>query len=284
MKALNVIVLVLLICAVVLGLGFQQVVFAQAQKMTKEQYRAELAQCQARERQAKAKIATLEKEIAASREQLNNYDQQIASLKEEIYRLLGYSQEEIDAFQKELEQIIEQMRGLLALSPEELYNRLDEVDRIEVRLNEMAKDKRAKLPDIAKLLAQAMEMFQRLREAADRAKPKVEIYSVLKGDYLWKIAKKPTIYDNPYQWMRIYTFNRDQIKNPDLIYPDQKLKIHRITEPGQYLVQKGDFLKKIAGMGSVYSDPMQWKKIYEANRDVIQNPNLIYPWMVLIVP
>ena len=285
MKLRNAIVLVMLVCLVFTGLLSSQVAFAQAQqKMTKEQYRAELAQWQAREREAKSKLDACSKEQAALQEQLGELDNQIAALREEIYRLLGYTQEEIDAFQRELEQIRDQIRGLLALSPQELYEKLDEVERIGARLMEMSQDKRAKLPDIARLLSEVMELYQRLKEAAARAKPSVEIYSVVKGDYLWRIAKKPNIYDNPFQWIRIYTFNREQIKNPDLIYPDQKFKIHRETEKGQYLVQKGDFLGKIAGQNAVYSDPFQWKKIYEANREVINDPNLIYPWMVLVVP
>jgi len=285
MKALNAIVLVLMVFAIVIGLAGQQALFAQAaQKMTKEQYRAELAQWQSREREAKAKLDNCQKAIASLQEQLAQLDQQIASLREEIYRVLGYTQEEIDAFQRELEQIRDQIRGLLALSPEELYEKLDEVEKIGARLEEMSRDKRAKLPDIAKLLSEVMELYGRLKEAAERAKPKVEIYSVIKGDYLWKIAKRPNMYGDPYQWIRIYTFNRDQIKNPDLIYPDQKFKIHRQVEKGQYLVQKGDFLKKIAGMGSVYGDATQWKKIYDANRDVIKESGMLYPWMVLTIP
>jgi len=287
MKINKVIILVMLACVALMNLGMLDSVVAQQQqaqqKMTKEQYRAELAQWQARERDAKAKLADCEKDCAALKTQLAELDKQVAALREEIYRLLGYTQEEIDAFQKELEQIRDQINGLLRLSPEELYQRLAEVDKIGARLEEMAKDKRAKLPDIARLLSEDMELYQKLKEAAARAKPNVEIYSVVKRDCLWNIAKKPEIYKDPFQWMRIYTFNREQIKNPDLIYPDQKFKIHRNIEKGQYLVKRGDSLKKIAGLSEVYSDPMQWKKIYEANRDVIKN-NRIYPWMVLVIP
>ena len=41
----------------------------------------------------------------------------------------------------------------------------------------------------------------------------------------WNIAKKPKIYDNPFLWPKIWQGNRDQIKNPDIIHPGQKLKI-----------------------------------------------------------
>ena len=44
-------------------------------------------------------------------------------------------------------------------------------------------------------------------------------------DCLWNIAKKPRFYGDPWKWKRIYKANTDKIKDPDLIYPGQKLAI-----------------------------------------------------------
>jgi nucleoid-associated protein YgaU len=53
--------------------------------------------------------------------------------------------------------------------------------------------------------------------------------------------------------------------------------------PGQtYTVKKGDSLSKIAKQ--VYGDAQQWRKIHEANRDIIDNPDLIHPGQVLKLP
>jgi nucleoid-associated protein YgaU len=49
-----------------------------------------------------------------------------------------------------------------------------------------------------------------------------------------------------------------------------------------YTVQKGDSLSKIAKRE--YGDAQQWRRIYEANRDLIQNPDLIYPGQVFRIP
>ncbi len=49
-----------------------------------------------------------------------------------------------------------------------------------------------------------------------------------------------------------------------------------------YTVQKGDSLSKIAKRE--YGDAQQWRRIYQANRDVIDNPDLIYPGQVLRLP
>src|SRR5688572_10125519 len=49
-----------------------------------------------------------------------------------------------------------------------------------------------------------------------------------------------------------------------------------------YVVVKGDSLSKIAQRA--YGDGGKWRKIYEANRDVIKDPDLIYPGQSLRIP
>ncbi|MFC1557750.1 LysM peptidoglycan-binding domain-containing protein [candidate division KSB1 bacterium] len=259
-------------------------VYAQAQKMTLEEYNQALAKCKEEQRGLKADIAKLEEEIKDLASELSNLDDKIAYTKREIYRLVGYDQNGIDAFVRELDSVKQQILGLMRLSNEDLYERLDEVDAIGKRLDEMKADKRGKLPDVAVKLREVLNLYDQLKEKARNAKPKVGRYTVMRGDYLWKISKKSEIYGDPYQWMRIYSFNRDEINNPDLIFPNQILKIHKVVEKGQYLVNRGDFLRKIAGMPSVYNDPYQWKKLYEGNKKIIADPNLIYPHTILFVP
>ena len=48
-----------------------------------------------------------------------------------------------------------------------------------------------------------------------------EFYTVVPGDSLSKIASKY----KSMTWQKIFEANRDQIKNPDLIHPGQKLRI-----------------------------------------------------------
>ena len=49
------------------------------------------------------------------------------------------------------------------------------------------------------------------------------LYEVKPGDSLWKIAKQ--FYGNGNEYMRIFNANRPMLKNPDLIYDGQKLRI-----------------------------------------------------------
>lgn len=55
------------------------------------------------------------------------------------------------------------------------------------------------------------------------AAPQVKIYEVVSGDTLSRIAKHE--YGDANDWKRIYEANRDILKDPDKIYPGQKLKI-----------------------------------------------------------
>ncbi|HYT95587.1 MAG TPA: LysM peptidoglycan-binding domain-containing protein [Gemmataceae bacterium] len=55
------------------------------------------------------------------------------------------------------------------------------------------------------------------------------------------------------------------------------------TSDTSYTVVPGDYLSKIAQ--HFYGDANQWRKIYDANRDVIgPNPDKIYPGQVLTIP
>ena len=58
---------------------------------------------------------------------------------------------------------------------------------------------------------------------SSRVEVEVRSYTVVAGDSLSKIAKRQ--YGDAGKWRQIYDANRDQIKDPDLIYPGQVLTI-----------------------------------------------------------
>jgi len=64
-------------------------------------------------------------------------------------------------------------------------------------------------------------------QPAAPAKPADDSYVVVKGDCLWCISAKNDIYGDPYNWPLLYKHNSDQIKDADLIYPGQELKVQR---------------------------------------------------------
>lgn len=104
------------------------------------------------------------------------------------------------------------------------------------------------------------------------------IYTVKRGDNLWSIAK-----NHGTNLQNILEIN--VIKNPNLIYPGQKIRIPSKgneevnTESNRvitYTVRRGDCLWRIA---RYYGVTVR----YLANLNGIRNPRLIYPGQVLII-
>jgi nucleoid-associated protein YgaU len=65
------------------------------------------------------------------------------------------------------------------------------------------------------------------RLAEERLKKYPPIYTVEKGDFLWRIAGMESIYGNSVYWPVVYDANGDLISDPDLIFPGQELSIPR---------------------------------------------------------
>lgn len=51
----------------------------------------------------------------------------------------------------------------------------------------------------------------------------VQYYTIEKGDSLWKIAQE--FYGNGNDYPKLFEANKEVIKDPDLIYPGQKIRI-----------------------------------------------------------
>ncbi len=250
------------------------------EKMTMEEYNAQLAEWQKREADAKAAIAQTDVEVEALKQAIAKTDQEIGSAWQEIYACLGTDEAGVNEYRNNLEGLEARLDGLASLSPEELFKSRKEIDEIEAQLAAYKTSNIALLSEMQDKVATLEGKIAQLR--ASMPKGVYDEYTVVKGDYLWKISGKSDIYNDPYQWMRIYTYNTDQIKDPDVIDPDQIFKIQREVGPNEYLVVKGDWLSKIAS--SSYTDPTKWTKIYEANKNIIPDKNLIYPYQVLKIP
>lgn len=127
-------------------------------------------------------------------------------------------------------------------------------------------------------------------------------YTVASGDTLWKIAEK--FYGNGNYWRKIYEDNASVIRNPDRIFTGQMIVIYPLTEIlnadfsaqlpqtdntaaestdiNSYVVLPGDNLWKIARR--LYGKGWQWRKIYDANRDILSNPGQLHTGQELVIP
>lgn len=106
-----------------------------------------------------------------------------------------------------------------------------------------------------------------------------ETYTVQKGDTLMKIAFET--YGDISKWREIYDANRDKIQDPNQISKGMTLSISKPGMPisiagngERYLIKQGDTLGTISN--AVYGTQSRWKEIWENNKQLIQNPNVIY--------
>lgn len=256
-------------------------VFAQYdyETMEQEQYNALLTEWQGRVDAANQGIATETSTIDSLNADLGTLQSGIDTEWNEIYELAGTDKAGYDAYVGELQQLQNDARALVNLSPEDIYTRMNEVDDLQAKVDEAKKSPLAVISDNEAMIASIESLIAQAKEKGAAAVP--PSYTVVRGDYLWKIAAKEDIYGDAYAWMRIYTSNRDMISDPNLIYPDQVFSIPRQVGPNEHLVARGEYLAKIAGYSNVYGSAFQWNKLYEANKSTISDPNMIYPYQVL---
>ncbi len=249
-------------------------------KITRDEYVAQVADLTGREGTAKSQIETLDAEIEALKAQLAQLDRDNADLNAQILTAVSATDAQVNAFGNKLDSIAAQLEGLMALAPEVLIQRRGEVNDLAAQVGELKENKISALPEMAAKLADIDKMIAQLK--ARVAQPVTIDYTVAKGDNLWNISKMERIYADPYMWPRLYRANKEQIQDPDLIYPDQTLAVPFGVAENQHLVTRGDFLFKIAA--EVYNDGGKWHKIYEANKQQIVEPHLIFPAQVLELP
>jgi nucleoid-associated protein YgaU len=108
-------------------------------------------------------------------------------------------------------------------------------------------------------------------------------YTVQSGDTLSGIAQQQL--GDASRWPEIFLLNRS-IRHPDRIFPGQVLTLPADTAmqapPRLYIVRRGDTLSGIAQrkLGAA----SRWPEILERNREVLSNPDRIFPDQVLVLP
>jgi nucleoid-associated protein YgaU len=124
------------------------------------------------------------------------------------------------------------------------------------QLAEAALAKAQKAEALAKQVEaeKATQVTQQAADMVDSGGMKVTLteHVVIKGETLWWIAEYKQVYDDPFQWPLIYKANRSQIKDPDLIYPDQVFKIERAPELTDDMIKEAIKFAKNRGEWSLY--------------------------------
>ena len=160
----------------------------------------------------------------------------------EIKQLLDKGQEYLDSgqYMKALDSV-QQSHQKLALMPEfieegKISNLDEEKKRIMGRktADEIIKAAQQQASDIIKdARKQAAELQIEIRRKA--AKARLEeferffptTYKVKKGETLIDIAKRRMIFNDQFMWPLLYKANRDQMRDPKIVFPGQVLTIPR---------------------------------------------------------
>jgi predicted nucleic acid-binding Zn-ribbon protein len=201
-------------------------------KMTKEEWQKQITDYTGQRDNLKRTLAQLNKDIDSLKALLAPLDQKITAVNNETKFLTGSSDELRKAYAAQLSALENWVNELARLSNQDLFARKAEIDSVQAKLDDLKKSKLAAMQENHDRIQSLQQKIDGLRAAL--AKPefvasleKTYIVGTWKKDRdcLWNISKKKDIYDNPFMWPKIWQGNRDQIKDPDIIYKGQKLKI-----------------------------------------------------------
>jgi len=245
----------------------------------------EMMMLQVRQANSYSQITENEQVIADLKDEIQMVQQEYDEIYNRIMANIGtVSHSDLVAFEQKLNEIKNRLDYYDQLPNSELYKSNQEIKNFIAEYESLKSDNLAKAPQFQNDFT---EIDNRIEMLQENMYPYGEYYeddyTVVKGDYLVKISGYEHIYNDPAKWGIIYRANRDQIKDPDLIYPGQVFKIPR-GMPTTWKVYKGECLWTISSYPEIYNDPFQWPKIYRANTDQIKDPDLIYPNQILRIP
>ena len=243
-----------------------------------DNYQQRKADAIANQEKLSGEIETLKVNITSA---ADKYD----AVYNEIMTFLGINVGDLASIQQKIEFYNEKITNWNNLSDDELWSAKKAVRGLVVEYNEYRGSNYGKVPDFRRDFSDLDNKIANISASLEAAKPKYyeDSYTVVKGDWLSKIAGYSFIYGDISKWTIIYRANRDQIKDPNLIHPSQVIKIPRGL-PYEWKVYKGECLWKIASYPEVYGDATKWPEIFRANKDQIKDPDLIYPNQIFEIP
>jgi len=245
----------------------------------------QLADFQERKANAIAQNEKCSARLAEMKKEKQAVDSEYDRVYNDIIAMLGVDKTDYSGIEGKIAYFNSEVGNWQNLSDKELWDKKKQVKELVSEYNEYRNSCKSKVPDFRTEFSDLDNKINNLAKNLEAAKPKYheDSYTVVRGDWLSKIAGYSFIYDDYTKWPIIYRANRDQIKDPNLIYPDQVLSIPRGL-PNNWKVYKGECLWRIAGYPEVYGSGAKWPVIYRANKDKIKDPDLIYPNQIFEIP
>ncbi|MGB9770671.1 MAG: LysM peptidoglycan-binding domain-containing protein [Candidatus Kapaibacteriota bacterium] len=178
---------------------------------------------------------------------LQNLDNEVAKLKQDL-----------EQTNKRLSNCLDGYLGLLGINPEtgKPFTKED-VEAFKQKLGQIE----GKIREMQRLSND---------ELADRRKEVEELENALNKLRMIKLAILPEFYNKVISLA-------SEIKG---LYRERKIKTYTV---GTW-AENRDCLWNIAGKVEILGDPFMWSRIWQANTNIIKNPDLIYPGQQLVIP
>jgi len=213
-------------CALLVALLLFAVVGAVAQEIERGQWEEEISRFTQLRDEMKSKSDDLSGQITSLQERSSKLDAALKSCLDELYALVGSDAEKAAAYRAEIESAENKANELGRLSDADLLARSGEVDELEAAVKRLWEDRLSLIPEFWDRLTALDEKVKSLKTTIAGSG---KVYTVgtwaRNRDCLWNISKKRDIYNDAWMWPKIWQGNRDQIRDPDIIHPGQKLKI-----------------------------------------------------------
>ena len=199
---------------------------AAAQEMTKDEWQQEMNRYKKMVNDQSVKVADLNKAIANLEAESKKLSTDYGKCMDELYALVGSDKAKAAAYRAEIEAAEAKANDLMKLSDADLVARSGEVDQLAKKVKSLWEDKLSLIPEFWDRLTALNDKIKSMQNTIASSGKTYTVGTWAKNrDCLWNISKKKTIYDNAWMWPKIWQGNRDQIKDPDVIKPGQKLKI-----------------------------------------------------------
>jgi hypothetical protein len=212
-----------------LTLGVKLAAFAQdetAPELTSEEWQKQMDEYTAKKNELSGKLDQLSKDIEALKKTNSEKDAAVVKAEDDLYSSVGSTKSGVADFRKKFEAL------------EKTINKKDGKKEDAVKMFAEIEASRIKC------LPEFYDRYKKMKAALDAWGPEVKKeagYTVVKGDCLYKIAGKKEIYNNVKMWPVLWEANEKgvvnapprvskTIKNPNLIYPGQVLRVPVLTD------------------------------------------------------
>ena len=164
--------------------------------------------------------------LKLAREKIENFD-----CEAELYALVGANREQVNNFRRKFDETEKKINSKIGTPDETRKMYFDEITASKIRC----------LPEFSDRYISMKEKMSAWSPTIVTEKLPEGTYEVVKGDCLWEISR--TKYSTPYLWPVIWDANKisivnsqsfieteyQRISNPNLIYPEQILKIPSVS-------------------------------------------------------